>query len=249
MPFPTGPLIAAVAFAVIFLLGSDVLIPGPIRRRKRRLLSFGAGITIAYVFVHLLPELEAARVALARDVSRMALPFPALRVYLAALIGFMLFYGLEYLVKRMRKVPVSGAGPAEENRVGRMIHTAGFLAYVWLAGYLAVRGFEEGPTRTALYTAALGLHFLSLDYVLSREYGRWYEAKARYAFAAAPLAGWAVGIFSGFSQFFSAALLGFLSGGIILNAIAAELPDEKEGRLHYFILGGVLYTALLIILS
>lgn len=249
MPFPTGPLVAALVFAVIFLLGSDVLIPGPIRRRKRRLLSFGAGITIAYVFVHLLPELEAAREALARDVNRMALPFPALRVYLAALAGFMLFYGLEYLVKWRRKVRGSGAGPAEESRAGRVIHAAGFLAYVWLAGYLAVRGFEEGPTRTVLYTTALGLHFLSLDFTLSREYGRWYEAKARYAFAAAPLAGWAVGIFAGFSQFFTAALLGFLSGGIILNAIASELPDEKEGRLLYFVLGGVFYTALLIAIS
>jgi hypothetical protein len=260
MPFEIGPLAAALVFSTIFLLGSDVLIPGPLRHRRRRILSFGAGVTIAYVFVHLLPELEAAREVLARNEARMSLPFPALRVYLAALAGFMVFYGLEYMIVWARRPagnkrdsPQAGAVPGakdgEESRLRRRVHVGGFLAYVWLAGYLAVRSLEEGSTPIALYAVALGLHFLSLDFSLLGEYGPWYDRKIRYAFAVAPLAGWAMGIFLGFGQFFTAALLGFLSGGIIMNAIVAELPKEKEGRFLYFLLGGAFYTALLIILS
>jgi hypothetical protein len=249
MPFNLGPLAAALVFSAIFLFGSDVLIPASIRRHKRKVLSFGAGVTIAYVFVHLLPELEAARAVLGRNGSRMALPFPALRVYLAALIGFMFFYALGYLVELTRKPAGSETTDHEENRLRRSIHVGAFLLYVWLAAYLAVRSFEEGPTPITLYAVALGLHFLSLDFSLFREYGAWYKRSARYAFALAPLAGWAVGILVGFSQFFTAALLGFLSGGIILNAIASELPKEKEGRILYFLFGGAFYTALLIILS
>jgi len=260
MPFEIGPLAAVLVFSAIFLFGSDVLIPESIRRHRRKVLSFGAGVTIAYVFVHLLPELEAARAVLARNAARMALPFSELRVYLAALIGFMLFYGLEHLVAwtgkpagTKRDSPHAGtvpeAGHGEESRPGRLIHVGGFLVYVWLAAYLAVRSLEEGTTRIVLYAVALGLHFLSLDFSFFREYGSWYKRSARYAFALAPLTGWVVGIFFGFSTFFTAALLGFLSGGIILNAIASELPKEKEGRILYFLAGGALYTALLIILS
>jgi len=249
MPFEIGPLAAALVFSAVFLCGSDVLIPESIRRHKRKVLSFGAGVTIAYVFVHLLPELEAAREALVRDSARMALPFPALRVYLAALIGFMFFYALGYVVTWTRKPAGSEATPGEENRLRRSIHIGAFLIYVWLVGYLAVRSLEEGTTPITLYAVALGLHFLSLDFTLFREYGPWYKRSARYAFALAPLAGWAVGIFVGFSQFFTAALLGFISGGIILNAIASELPKEQEGRILSFLFGGAFYTALLIILS
>lgn len=254
MSFEIGPFIAILVFSAVFLIGSTVLLPESLRRHKRRLLSFGAGVTIAYVFVHLLPELEAAREALAHNDARMALPFPALRVYLGALIGFMFFYTLGYLVAVARRPvgsehPGSEAAHGGENPLRRSIHVGAFVVYVWLAGYLAVRSLEEGPTPIILYTVALGLHFLSLDFTLFNEYGRWYKRSARYALALAPLAGWAIGVFAAFSPFFTAALLGFMSGGIILNAIAAELPKEKEGRILYFLSGGAFYTALLILLS
>jgi len=249
MPVEIGPLAAVLVFSAIFLVGSNIMLPESLRQHKRRLLSFGAGLTIAYVFVHLLPELETARAVLARNAARMALPFSELRIYLGALIGFMFFYGLEHLAARTRKPAGAGTTQGKENRPGRLIHAGGFLAYLWLAGYLAVRSLEEGATPVALYTIALGLHFLSLDFSLSNEYGPWYDRSARYAFALAPLAGWAVGIFVGFSMFFTAALLGFLSGGIILNAIASELPKEKDGRILSFLGGGAFYMVLLIILS
>lgn len=249
MPFEIGPLAAVLAFSAIFLLGTDVLIPESLRRHRRRILSFGAGVTIAYVFVRLLPELEAARAGLVRTGAHLSLPFPALRVYLAALIGFMLFYGLEHLAAWTRRSAGPGAQDGEESRPGRLIHVGGFLGYVWLAGYLAVRSLEEGATPLVLYTVALGLHFLSLDFSFCGEYGAWYRRSVRYAFVVAPLAGWTVGVLVGFPQVFTAALLGFLSGGIIMNAIVSELPKEKEGRLWYFVSGGAFYTALLIVLS
>jgi len=249
MPFELGPLAVVLVFSAIFLFGSSILIPASLRRHQRRVLSFGAGVTIAYVFVHLLPELEAARAGLVRTGAHLSLPFPSLRVYLAALVGFMLFYALEHLVTWPKNPAGPEATAGEETRLGRSIHVGCFLVYVWLAGYLAVRSLEEGPTPIALYGVALGLHFLSLDFSFSREYGPWYKRSARYAFVFAPLAGWAIGIVVGFSQVLTAALLGFLAGGIIMNAIVSELPKEKDGRILSFLFGGAFYTALLIILS
>ncbi len=249
MPFEIGPLAAALVFSAIFLLGSNKIIPESIRHHKRKVLSFGAGVTIAYVFVHLLPELEAAREALAHNEARMALPFSALRVYLGALIGFMFFYALGQMIARSGRPAASEAAHGEDNPLHRWIHIGAFLVYVLLVGYLAVRSLEEGATPITLYAVALGLHFLSLDASLFHEYGSWYKRSARYAFVVAPLAGWTVGIYVEFSPFFTAALLGFISGGIILNAIAAELPKEQESRILSFLFGGTFYTVLLIILS
>ena len=249
MPFQPGPLAAVLLFGALFLIGSTRLIPPALRRHRRKMLSFGAGVTIAYVFVHLLPELEGARIALVRTGAQHALPFPALRVYLAALIGFMLFYGLEYLVTWSKASGSSEEEGETGSRTVRLIHTGGLLLYVWLAGYLTVRSLEEGATPIALYAVALGLHFLSLDASLHREYGVWYDRLMRFAFVAAVLAGWTVGIVAEFGQAFSAALLGLLSGGIIMNSIIGELPKKKEGKFIYFLLGGVFYTVLLILLS
>ncbi len=113
MPFEIGPLAAALVFSAIFLLGSHVLIPEAIRRHRRRILSFGAGVTIAYVFVHLLPELEAAREALGHNEARMALPVFSLRVYLAALVGFMAFYALKQMIAKAHRPADPGTPTAE----------------------------------------------------------------------------------------------------------------------------------------
>jgi hypothetical protein len=249
MPFEIGPLAAALVFSAVFLLGSKSLIPRSLLRHQRKVLSFGAGVTIAYVFVHLLPELEAAREVLGHNEARMGLPIPALRVYLGALVGFMSFYALRHVMEKAGRPAGSHEAHGGENRLLRSAHTGAFLVYVWLAGYLAVRSFEEGATPIILYAVALGLHFLALDFSLSREYGSWYDRSVRYVFALAPLAGWAVGFFVEFSPFFTAALLGFLSGGIILNALVTELPKEEDARPLAFLFGGALYTALLVILS
>ncbi|WP_218836350.1 ZIP family metal transporter [Halorarum salinum] len=75
---------------------------------RSRWLSFASGVSVAYAFVHLLPELEEGVEA----VEGSGL-FPAAlagrHVYLVALTGFTLFYGLERLVARSR----SGAEPFE----------------------------------------------------------------------------------------------------------------------------------------
>jgi hypothetical protein len=164
-------------------------------------------------------------------------------------VGFLLFYGLEHLVEWRRRPAAAGTGQDSGGDAARFAHIGVFLGYVFLAGYLTVRRIEEGPTPLTLYAVALGLHFVSLDSSFRREYGAWYDRSARYAFAAAPMAGWAVGLILGFSQSFTAALLGFLAGGVIMNAIVGELPKEKEGRFLYLLLGGAFYTALLILLA
>ena len=58
---------AAVLFALTFLFGGRVHPLKAIALDRRGLVSFSAGMSAAYVFVHLMPELHAARGVLAGD--------------------------------------------------------------------------------------------------------------------------------------------------------------------------------------
>jgi hypothetical protein len=57
-------------------------------------LSFASGVSVAYVFVHILPELSKAQQTVTKAVGE-ALAFLEHHVYLLALLGLAVFYGLE----------------------------------------------------------------------------------------------------------------------------------------------------------
>src|SRR5262245_23800241 len=146
-------LVASALFAAIFLFGWRL----HQKRTPRAVLSFGAGATASYVFVRMLPELNEAGVAFVAETEGRALPAPELRVFVAALVGFVLFYGLENLVAWKREHPAAGRGRAgggegeateEEGDWTSpvfLLHIGGFALYAWIVCYLMVRGISEKP--------------------------------------------------------------------------------------------------------
>jgi len=241
-------LVSALIFAAIFLFGGALRLPE--RGHHRSLLSFGAGVSVAYVFVNLFPELESARIVFARSTAYISLPFRDLGVNLAAMVGFLIFYALENMVvwsktsggKKIWRRTGSGASPIF------WLHILGFAVSVWLVSYLRIRNIDEGTVPLALYTVAMGFHFLAGDYALSREHGRLYNRVGRKVLAASAILGWAVGTLAELPQPGVVILFGFVAGAVIMNSMIMELPREKEGRFGAFLLGGIIYTALILML-
>lgn len=242
-------LAAAILFAAIFFFSGKLRLPPRIRRHHRRVLSFASGISIAYVFVYLLPELATAKEVFLRTTEYLPLPFPELRVYLSAMIGFMFFYGLEHMVTYSRLT--AGRKSLVEKTGGPIfvLHIGGFAAYAWLISYLMVDSIEEKPLPTALYAVAMGLHFFSIDHALRSEHASLYEKFGKNILAFAALAGWVVGIFTDISKPMVITLLGVITGAVIMNSMIMELPKEKEGKFLPFLLGGIFYTGLLILIG
>jgi hypothetical protein len=239
---PIEPLAAALVFAAIFIAGGAL----HARSSPRTAISIGAGVSTAYVFVHMLPELnEAGRVFVAAT-AQANLPAPELRVYVAALTGFVVFYGLENLVRWSHE---RAAGSVEAETAGPVfwLHVGGFAVYVALVAYLMVRGITEKALPIALYTVAMGLHFLGVDRSLRREHGALYDHAGRFVLAAAALAGFAVGVRIEFAHPIVITVLALVSGGVVVNSTVMELPDEKEGRFWPFVAGAAGYTGLLAI--
>jgi hypothetical protein len=239
--------LAAIAFAAVFLFGHRL----EVRRKgwRRAGISAGGGAAVAYVFVHLLPDLEEAGRAFVQATVSRTVWFAESHVYLAALAGFVVFYGLEHLVAWSRRTAqVEGPGGAQDNPIF-LLHIGGFAVYAAMVSHLMARGAGLAQASVALYAVAMGLHFLSVDHSLLREHAARYLRPGRYILAAAVLAGWASGVLVEVPAAVVCVLMGLVSGGVVMNSTIVELPHEKEGRFWAFFLGAAAYAAVLLLLA
>ena len=211
-------------------------------------LSIGGGVSVAYVFVHLLPELAEAQESLT-EAAGDELRFLEQHVYLLALAGLATFYGLERAAITSRRHQ-----RAHHDRDGASagvfwLHAISFTAYNVLTGYLIHQRGEEGSAMAlALFGIAMALHFVVNDFGVRDHYRGRYDRIGRWLFAAAIVLGWAVGFITSISEAAQAVLLAILGGGVILNVMKEELPEERESRFWAFTVGAAAYAALLLML-
>ena len=227
-------LLAAVAFAAVHVLAPRLSFIRVVPRS--RWLSFAGGVAVAYVFLHLLPELAEHERALSQAEA------PELVVYALALTGLAAFYGLERLVRSGRDV-CGESGPGVF-----WLHIASFGLYNLVIGYLLLHREESGAASLAFYVLALGLHFVTNDFGLWQDHARAYTARARWLLAAAVLAGWCLGVAVDLPEEAIIALFSFLAGGVVLNVLKEELPEERKSRFVPFLGGAAGYGALLVAL-
>jgi hypothetical protein len=241
-------LLAVIAFAAVFLFGHRL---GIHRKGWRRAgVSASAGAAVAYVFVHLLPDMEEAGRTFVEATAGQAWRASWLaesHVYLAALAGFVVFYGLEHLVAWSRRTAQSGESGGERESPVFLLHIGGFAVYGQMVSYLMVRGTGLAQASIALYAVAMGLHFLSVDHSLLREHAARYLRPGRYILATAVLAGWACGALLEIPRPIVCTLMGLVSGGVIMNSMIMELPAEKEGKVWPFVLGAALYAVIMLL--
>ena len=225
--------IVALLFAAVHLSGKYLRF---LQATPRSIwLSFAGGVGLAYVFVHLLPELAAWHSGAEAAASEE-------HIYLVALAGLLLFYGIERLVRTARRSPRDG-----ESGAGLFwTHVGSYAVYNALIGYLLLRGEEQGLKELILYAIALGFHFLVNDQGLREHHGRAYDREARWLLAAAPVGGWVAGHVLHLSDLAVATIFAFLAGGIVLNVLKEELPEDRESRFWALALGAGAFSALLL---
>lgn len=224
----------ALGLAVVHLFAGRLRLLDRVPRS--RWLSGAGGASVAYVFVHLFPELREGAEVLAERETLLA--FADHHVYLVALAGFVTFYGLERLLKSSDRDPEDADGLF-------WLHVGSFALYNGLVGYALHH--RVGATAAALFALAMGLHFLVNDVGLREHHRGLYDRVGRWLLAAAVPAGLAVGFLTEVSEATFVVAVSFLGGGIVLNVIKEELPEERESRFGAFLVGVVGYTALLLL--
>ena len=211
---------------------------------RSRWLSAAGGVSVAYVFVHLLPDLAEEQETV-REAVGGSFTFLEYRVYLVALVGLAAFYGLERAAKLSRRRRRSGG----EDAAGRgvfWLHVGSFALYNALIGYLMLHREEPGAGGLILFAFAMGVHFVVNDFGLREDHKGAYDRAGRWVLAAAVFAGWAVGLLFDISEAALAVLFAFLAGGVVMNVLKEELPEERESRFWAFALGAALYSAVLL---
>ena len=227
-------LAAAAIVAAVHLIAARARVRSPLPHRLW--LSAAGGVSIAYVFVHVLPELQAGQRAFVEaDVG--VVPFLEHHVYLVALAGFAAYYGVERLARRDDG---DGDGPF-------VVHLASFAVYNGLIGYFFVHRIESGPTALALFTGAMVLHAFVTDTGLDRHYDDAYRRYGRWVLAAAILVGWGVGRVTELHEIAIVTLFAFLAGGVVLNVVKEELPEEARSSFVAFATAAAGYTVLLLV--
>jgi hypothetical protein len=234
---------------------------------RSRWLSFAGGVAVAYVFVHLLPELQAGQEEI-RRAGGLGMRWLENHVYVVALLGLSVFYGLERAAKRDRSRRATtneysndcadafgrNAEKTEKDKPEEgsasawvfWLHMASYSIYNALIGYLLIHREEPDVRSLLFFASAMGLHFLTNDYGLREHHNKMYDHIGRWILAGAVLIGWGIGRMTEIDDAALAVIFAFLGGGIILNVLKEELPDERESNFGAFASGVVIYALMLL---
>jgi hypothetical protein len=248
MEIPLASLAAALVFAGAYLVGGRVGASEEAGQfwTRRRCISAAAGISVAYIFVDVLPELELQRQVVVKAVGGAELLFAEQRIYLLALLSFVVVYGLEHMVL-VARAGQRGAAVTGEGDAAYWVQLAGYAAYSALIGYLVVERAESGALALGVYAFAMAVHFLIVDHSLNEEHGAAYGSRGRGLLAASVITGWIIGVVTPFSEVVVARLFAVLAGGVVMTSLRAELPNDREGRFWPFCLGAVIFAIFLIL--
>jgi hypothetical protein len=231
----------AISLAIVHLYSGKLRFLDEIPRS--RWLSMASGVSVAYVFIHLLPDLHLRQESITKTGI---LGFVEHHVYLLALLGLAVFYGLERIVKASHERQEHAGKEAKTEPGVFWIHITSFALYNALIGYLLLHREEPGIQSLFLFFIAMALHFVVNDYGLRQDHKQVYHKKGRWILATAIIVGWAIGYGSEIHEAAISVLFGFLGGGIILNVLKEELPEERKSRFWAFALGAGVYAVLLL---
>lgn len=236
-------------------------------------LSVAGGVSVSYVFMHLLPELAEGQRHLSRALAggmaselsrRPGVGFAERHVYLIALAGLAIFHGLDKLAEPSRARPegpsAGGDGsdarrrdPGRDDGVATSpgvfwVHMASFAVYNALIGYLLLHREASGPSNLLLFAVAMSLHFLVTDIGLHEDHQHRYRAIGRWVLVAAVVAGVLVGLTVEVSEAVLAVFIALLAGGVMLNVLKEEVPGERQSRFWAFA-GGMAGYAILLLMA
>nr|WP_314444023.1 hypothetical protein [uncultured Sphingomonas sp.] len=238
-------LLTVLAFVLVHVFGGKLAFLSGTPRSVW--LSAAGGVSVAYVFVHLLPELAKHQEVIGVSARNTGLLGSIeSHAYLIALFGLGLFYGVE---RHSRSAAGATWLPDGETRSlpDFWVHLGAFALYNVLIGYLLLHREENDLRGLIVYAMAMSLHFIVNDQGLRQQHGDTYHRYGRWILAVAPVAGLLLGLATDVSALLLSSLFAFLAGGVILNVLKEELPEDRQSRFSAFAIGAIAYAALLLL--
>jgi hypothetical protein len=218
-------------------------------RWQPRVLSAAAGVSVAYVFLDLLPTLADGQQLI--DASGF-LPGLESHVFILALVGCTVSFWVETEARKSRRRRHNADGADE---TGDGTFWLGVVSFVFLnaaIGYIVANPGDAAVQPLWLFAIAMGLHFAVNDHALTEHHGARYRTWGRWLLVGGLLGGWSVGMVPALEipPQALALVLAYISGGVIMNVLRHELPDtDRTADAVAFAAGAAVYGALVLALT
>ncbi len=240
----TGVLVLALALLHLFV--------GRLRFRaqqpRSRFLSFAGGWVVGFVFLGQMPVLAAAQVRLAAALtdSLSAAALFAVGIYLVALAGMVIVYGVDaWAARGQLRVQAGGTPPRHDPAF--WLHVLLFAAFNAIAGYLLVQRAHQDAWLLLLYTIAMGLLLGLSDAGFRHRHPDLYDQRARWILAGAIVAGWSVNVLATLPPLAVEVARSFLVGTALVTSLRDQLPSEETASFGWFLAGAATITAILLL--
>ena len=193
-------------------------------RTNQKLISFSAGVAIAYIILNLFPE-----------ISTFAL-IDGKKIFLYALLGFASLNLVEQYAYKGLQIK----NPASYHK---NVHIIYFFVYNLFIGVVLVNFALKGLTQTLLFFVPFLLYIVAE--ILPQEF-KFKSSISKVSYSMAPLFGALVGIsYIDFTISVFGELIAFITGTLLYIVIRESLPSDKAERPLYFIIGVLFYTLII----
>lgn len=231
MPYTLFTFFSVVVFATVHLLAAKTQQMNFFS--QGRLLSIGGGVAISYVFIDLLPKLSESDTLVKQALSGI-FPYFERHVYITALLGFLLFF----LVDRAQKQGLKSNA--------FWLSLGSYSLFNFLIGYAVADQNNPEVKPLYLFTLAMGLHYFTNDYALNVAHGDDYQYFGKWILIISLFFGWFVGLWFILTPTAVALVSAFIGGGVIMNVIRHELPQNNPNSLTAFLWAAITYMIILL---
>ena len=206
--------------------------------KQKIITSIGGGISISYIFLHLMPEL-ALKGKHNIESLKISSEFLEVSFFFVALLGLLILFVVDALSETSKI-------PKENNFKLNLIYN---IAITYLYAFTLPEVVKEGIFYSILYTFTLSAHVFSSDRVIFRFHEKFYKSKYRWIGFSAVL----LGIFHSLTVESNSSIqldyaFAFLSGGVLLNTFLEELPKKNILNLKWF-LSAIMLTSSSILIT
>ena len=194
-------------------------------QNKMKFISFAAGVSVAYIFLILLPEIYTRSL----EINRLLL--------LAVLFGFALFHIIEKYIRQN----YHGNKLRKEHYLA---HSAISFVYFLVVGYILAEVTANNLTDGILLFVPVALHIIIDSLPRRATKNLW----VRLFSSSSSVLGASIYLLIDLGPVEDTVLLGVVGGGLLYHVIRESLPKDREGKPMFFITGLLLFTVLILLL-
>lgn len=214
---------------------------------KQGWISFSAGASVSYVFIHVFPEIGIFQQRLTgasghhQDVGFINQP-----LYLVALGGLCLLYLLDTIETSYQIEDQNGSQQQQKYMPLFYLRCSLYFVYNIMVAYIVTQRPGSGFFNITLITIALTMHFFVVNVSAKEKNGELFDRYIRWPATIGLLLGWALGILVDLPEIITVTVFSLIGGMITYIALKSELPQTRHKAPYHFFSGALIYALIVL---